>query len=255
MSHSGFIVNFVYFNSEDLFSMDAELINIYIYAPDSRFVLPYIERELPEAVLTDSAADADLCVMLSHVDVYGRNEGEGIDESAVPLNPVWRERERSFLAIAPDGMILRTADIVGTGMNGFPMELAKAIASGRFFHFPDNKAHRSVIHASDVARVIAAFVHGGIPEGERIYNVTDLDNPTIHDIAEALAFRMNNKRISTLSTGPQQWMGRKWYGRKLYGLYTTTLTFSGERLRDAIHFEPVAVTRYLRTHVYDHDSL
>ena len=236
--------------------MNDQPFKLHVYAPYSAFVMPYIERELPEVEAVSDAGDADLAVMISHVDVYGLSQGEEVPETAMLRNSSFRKEEEEFCCRAGEcGIIIRTADIVGTGMTGFPMDLAKAIASGRFFHFPDNEARRSVVHASDVARFIALLVSRKGTAAHREYNLTDMSDPTIHDIAEALAYRMDNKRISTLSTGPQQWMGRKWYGRKLYALYTTTVTYSAERVKEEFGFEPVPVTKYLRTHVYDHESL
>lgn len=229
---------------------------LYVHAPNAAFVMPYIERELPDVEFVDGAAAADLAVMLSHVDVYGVTEGDGTDESAPLQNAALRSDEEDFRRRAGEkGVIVRTADVIGTGMNGFPMALAREIASGRFFHFPGNEARRSVVHASDVARFIALLVSRNGSTAHREYNLTDMSDPTVHDIAEALAFRMNNKRISTLSTRPQQWLGRVWYGRTLYALYTTTVTYSAERVKEEFGFQPVPVTTYVHTHVYDHNSL
>ena len=232
-------------------------VRLFLEQTDFSFVVPYIQRELPEVELTTQPEEADVAVMLSHVDIYGLTEGEMLDETARLRDSRWHEREEQFrnLPFKCAVVILRLADVIGTGMVGFPMDLAKSIASGRFFHFPGNNACRSVIHTSDVARAVAAVVTDRNAEISGVYNLTDMVNPTIHDIAETLAFRMDNKRISTLSTGPQQWMGRKWYGRRLYALYTSTITFDGSKFCDKFSFTPVPVTEYVRTHVYDHNSL
>ena len=236
--------------------MNEPPLRLYIHAPRATFVLPYIERELADVELVDEPKVADMAVMLSHVDIYGQTDGELHDEDTKTRVQDWIRLEEDFSeSVNAPAIVLRTADIIGTGMNGFPMELAKMIASGRFFHFPDNEAHRSVIHASEIARAVAAIINKGISTGCHIYNLTDMVHPTVHDIAEALAFRMDNKRISTLSTRPQQWMGRKWYGRKLYALYTTSVTFDSSRFCKDFDFQPVPTIEYMRTHVYDHDSL
>ncbi len=236
--------------------MNEPALKLYVYAPNARFVFPYIERELPDVELTDSPTGCDVAVMLSHVDIYGATEGENIDESAPARDAALMAQEQEFIrATGEKGIVIRTADIVGTGMGGFPMNLVRTIARGTFFHFPGNEARRSAVHASDVARFVGLLVARKGEVAHRVYNLTDMDNPTVHDLAEAFAYRLNNKRISNLSTRPQQWFGRKIYGRRLYGLYTTTLTFSAERVREEFGFEPAPVTNYLRTHIYDNDSL
>ena len=52
-----------------------------------------------------------------------------------------------------------------------------------------------------------------------------------------------------------QWFGRIVYGKSKYALYTTSRTFSCEVLCDDIAFRPTPVCEYLRTHVYDENSL
>lgn len=233
-----------------------------LYAPDAQFTEPYIKAALP-GVTIQSIDDggADMALMVSSTDIYGAGELIMVDESSATDDAsVWKSRETEFSrAAAAKGLravILRCPDIIGTGMTGFARHIAEGIWRGTFLHFPGNEARRSVVHAVDLGRIAHALAEGGLPARERlVYNVTDGDNPTIHDLAEAMAYRLGNKRVSTLSTRPQQWFGRIVYGKRKYAMYTTSRTFSCEALCNDIAFSPTPVCDYLRTHVYDENSL
>ena len=112
-----------------------------------------------------------------------------------------------------------------------------------------------MVHATDVAAAIA-HIHAGALNGSgtAVFNLTDGANPTLHDLAEALAFRMDEKRISNLSTRPQQLIARFLYGDK-YRRWTTERTFDGSAACRALSLTPTPVCDYLRTHVYDQDIL
>lgn len=244
---------------------------VYIHAPEADFVVPYIRRALGVATqlselsecseLSENPNGDAIAVMLSSGDIYAGSDMCAEDAPADAASP-WVASEEAFSNVCRKagvkGMILRCADIVGTGMNGFPRALAEAIWRGTFFHFPDNEARRSVVHAVDIAEIIRKAAAGGIPHsdnGVTVYNICDGVHPTIHDFAEALAFRMKNKRISTLSTRPQQIMAKLLYGRRRYGLYTSTRTISADALTKDMAYVPTDVCQYLRTHTYDEDSL
>ena len=198
-------------------------------------------------------------VLLSSTDIYLPSPDRITDENGtVDQNSKWFEIEQEFIqshkgeAIA----ILRAAPIVGTGMQGFVRRLAEEIHRGTFLHFPGNECRISVVHAVDVAASLVELSSIRFAAGSTsIYNISDGVDPTIHDLAEALAFRMNNKRISTLSTKPQQWLGRMVYGSKKYGMYTTDRRYSSLRLRETIKQKPVDVCEYLHNHIYDECSL
>ena len=176
------------------------------YCPDSEFLEPYVRREV-------GSLDLDLPVMISSTEVYWAGKDDILTEdSPSDESSVWIARERNFSMVYPEGVILRCAPVVGTGMRGRVYELAKDIAKGIFFHFPGNQARMSVVHATDVARAVKIL--GQSEANHRVYNLSDNTDPFIHDMAEALAYRMNNKRISTLSTRPQQLIGRFIYGRR-----------------------------------------
>lgn len=233
---------------------------IAFYAPEAPFVEPYVKEALPGVAIVDNPAEAQLAVMVSSTDIYWRNdpsEAPG-EKSALDNISKWTLLEGLFAALHKriPVLILRCPDIICTGMTGFGQELARAVWRGTFFHFPGNEARRSVVHATDIARVVAKAVSAGLPHsGVNIYNISDGVDPTIHDLAEALAFRMNNKRISTMSTRPQQWLLRLAYGKQCTALYTTSRLVDSSALRLDMAFAPTDVCNYLRTHLYDENSL
>lgn len=221
---------------------------IYITSPNE-FLRPYVEQETGK---TEPA----FSVMVSSTDIYSPDHDAIINEDGpIDKNSPWAQLENEFLKAHPDGIILRAAPIVGTGMTGKIRRLAEEIYKARFFHFPGNEVRKSVVHACDVAKAVAFLSKNGVPERDRrIFNICDGEDSTLHDIAEALAYRMENKRISTLSTRPQQMIGRILYGKR-YKDYTCDERFNGQALRDITGIKPVPVCEYLRTHVYDENSL
>ena len=224
---------------------------LYLYTPDVDFVRPYFERLMPDLRITESPEAAETAVMLSTVDVYDVSAGTNFNE----LTPLKRDcghvsDENGFIGQCKEcGLkptILRCAPIVGTSMAGMPRELAEKIYRGTFIGISGNEARRSVVHAvslPDAARAVMAT--GGI------FNVTDTVDPSFNDLAEALAWRIAQKRIF--------YMKPKWFsllfGKKRLINESVTLTFSCEKLRSFSGFDPVSTVDYLKTHVYDQASL
>lgn len=192
-----------------------------IIAPSHGFVLPYIARELPQYEIV-SDGDADECTVIISP-----------DGTIPPEAPT-------------DATVLLCPNIVGTGMTGLPMELAMKIADGTYFHIEGIEAHLSTIHASDVAKAVRLSLGKG---GH--HKVTDGSDPTYNDFAEALAFRLKNKRIMTL----KPLLARFMMSKKLRELISTNRTVDGTAFAEAFDFHPIPVTEYLRTHVYDDESL
>lgn len=229
---------------------------IAFVCPGNEFVMPYVDQLLVTADF-EQLKKGDTAIMLSSTDIYEPDSEKIIDEaSPLRTTSAWKKSEDDFIqASETRGLkwyIFRAAPIVGTGMNGAIRELAEEIARGLFMHFPGNETQLSVVHASDIARA-AEYVLTNNVDGH-IFNLTDNCDPTLHDIAEALAYRMKNKRISTISTLPQQWFMRLIYGRKRMARYTTTVRYSSAAIQ-SLGFMPTNVCDYLHTHVYDDNSL
>ena len=204
-------------------SNDKEILRVYV--PGREFVIPYIARELEDYVVEPavSASDADVLIL---------NPGED-----APARESSSEKKT---------LTLFCPNIVGTGMTGLPMEIVKRIARGNYYHLGGNEARLSTVHASDVAKAVRiAMGHGGS------YTVTDGDNPTFYDFAEALAFRLNHKRILTLNSKWVKWI----INPNLKRTITTDAVVDGSEFAEKFGFVSTPVTTYLRTHVYDEESL
>lgn len=234
-----------------------------LYHPETDFLQPYFTAHKPkdyfEGIDGDGFDSAGFGLMISSTDIYGAGEKENVTEdSSVDESSRWFEYEKHFLDFCTDRglrpVILRCAPIVGTGMGGFTGALARDVYRGIFFHFPDNEARVSVVHAVDVASVGIRILEGMVSSPAPVYILADCDDPKLDDLAEALAYRMNEKRISNLSTRPQQVIARWLYGKR-YTTYTSTRTFVSLKAVRELDFEPVTVVNYLRTHVYDENSL
>ncbi len=206
-------------------------------------------------------------IYISSVQVYGRTSGENIDESTTtaPVTQYGKSKllAEEFLRQWCDKhdvtlSILRPALIIGTGMKGTLRSMVKGIDNGYYFHIKGNKAHRSIVHAISVAqaaRLIAPI--GGT------YNLTDNTHPSVVELAEAIAFRIGNKRIYTLPKwffnmaarfGQSLGFSHLISTEKLKQL-TEALTFDSSLISRTVDWEPLNVTEYLRSHQYSDNDI
>lgn len=212
------------------------------------------------------AAPPRQMVYVSSVEVYGRTEGTDYTEATIPTpeSIVGRAKLHAEEVVskwcADRGVvltILRCPPIVGTGMEGWLRSLVNSIYRGTYHHVDDETSRVSVVHAVDVARAIVDLAPIG-----GTYNFTDGVDPSRHDLAEAFAFRLQNKRIYTLRSRRARLLARiadfiPFAGSgtdKLAERYRT-LTFSNAKVVETLGWRPNSVTDYLRTHNYDENSL
>lgn len=232
-------------------SVPDKLPRLFLYAPSREYVRPYFERMMPEYELTDSITDADAAVMLSTVDVYDIDEGLNINELA-PLRSDCPELdcELQFLNDCREHglryVLLRCAPVVCTGMQGYVRRLAERIYRGTYIGLSGNEAVRSVVHAVDLP-LVARLTIGN----NDIYNVTDGRETPVNELADALAWRMSQKRVMMLKP--------KWYkllfGKRKMAEASRSLCFSDGKLRSVADYQPTVVVDYLKNHVYDQHSL
>lgn len=223
---------------------------LFLYSPGADFVRPYFERLMPDMNISDTPRGAMKAVMISSSDIYGDLTGTNINElSPIDENSDYAAEERRFAEICGENglmpVILRCAPIVGTGMNGWPRLLAERIYRGTFVSIPGNEARRSVVHAVSLPQAALAASQGGT------FNVTDAVDPTLNDFADALAWRIAQKRVFSLKPRLYRFI----FGKRNYDKATSTLTFSCEKLRSTGLYEPVSTVDYLKNHVYDDSSL
>lgn len=206
-------------------------------------------------------------VFISSVQVYGKECGENYDETT-PISPKTEYGKSKYNAEqflidwcnehSVTLTILRPPLIVGTRMKGLLRSMVNGIYRGYYFHIKGNNARRSVIHATDVSSVVNKISSIG-----GVYNITDGVSPTVYDFAEALAYRMGDKRIYTLPMSFVKYVAKigdiigysaPITTQKLSHL-TQTLTFNSDAIKNVIDWSPNGVIEYLRTHNYDENSL
>lgn len=205
-------------------------------------------------------------VFVSTVQVYGKTVGENIDESC-ELHPITeygkskRDAEAYLLQWCLEHgvklSILRPVAIVGTGMKGTLRSFVNMIYRGYYYHIKGNQARRSVVHAVDVADAIVKVASVG-----GIYNITDNVHPRINDFADAIAYRIGNKRIGVLSPKLVKFLCRIGditggilpITTKRLSQLTETLTFNSDLISTVIDWHPNDVVNYLRTHNYEEDD-
>lgn len=211
-------------------------------------------------------------VVVSSTAVYGLSSGENIDETA-PVRPadnasrhlasIEERVKKRCKATGAICTILRPADVVGTGMEGFTGKLARDVNNGSYMHVEGNDAQRSIVHAIDVAKAVRAVAEKAGDCGEGVYNLTDRSGATIEQLADAIAYRLGNKRI--FATGLKEakalallgdiTLGALPWSRKKLKARTTTLTFNSFAISKHTTWEPMSVTEYLKTHKYSEDDI
>lgn len=194
---------------------------IKVTAGQLLFVLPYIERELPDyEIVTDGESDYSVAIF-------------EMNESFEP-------------SLQQSTTILRCPNVVGTGMTGFPMEMAKLIASGSYFNINGNEARMSTVHATDVA--VAVRLSLGAPG---CWVITDGSNPKYSEFADALAFRIKDRRIFSINSK----IARFLLPKSIRKAVVTDSVVDGREFADKFGFTPTPVTYYLRNHDYNDESL
>lgn len=196
------------------------------------FLLPYFERQFPQP---GSEADDEPAPVTAGIKVC-------IDDAASEPDPEFDAycAERGLPVCT-----LRCPSVVCTGMRGLPRRLARGIARGTLTLIRGNEARLSVVHGIDVAAA-AALCAGH--QGE--YVLTDGCDPAAAELCEALACRMGDKRLLTL---PRR-LAKIWLG-SLYGALTDCAPVENTFAKAFPDFQSHSVCDYLRTHVYDENSL
>lgn len=209
--------------------------NLALSLGGNDFLLPYFERQFPTPT-PETDNDSELPPPIGAIRVC-------IDDAGNDADPEFDDYCNSNNLPVCE---LRCPSVVGTKMKGLPRRIAEGIYRGTYCLIRDNEARISVVHASDVARA-AALALGS----QGTYTLTDMADPTIRDLSDAIAYRLGDKRLFTLPT----WAAKIWYGSQYYQKLTTDNTYPDTFTESFPDFRPHPVTEYLRTHVYDESSL
>lgn len=155
---------------------------------------------------------------------------------------------------------LRLPAVVGTGLGGQLLKMARMIDDGLYFNVGGSRAKMTVVHAVSVAAAVRLAIKMGEVEGDWL--LTDGVDPLRSEVASALAERLGQKRIYTLSL--------KWHkvlahlGDMLPGVpYSTSLLteltanalVGGRSFSEACpEWKPVDTVEYLKTHDYSNED-
>ncbi|WP_128548190.1 NAD-dependent epimerase/dehydratase family protein [Larkinella soli] len=212
------------------------------------------------AALEKSGALPEAFVHLSTVLVYGCPEGVGLDE-ATPLraaDPYGRSKVRAEEVLCAWGdrtgvriTVLRLPLVVGRQPQGNLAALIRAIQGRRYVRIGSGSARRSMVLADDVAGIIPAAARAG-----GIYNLTDGVHPSVRELEEAIARQAGGRFIPSLSPvlakgialtgdGINRLIGRRFpLDSAVLTRLTHTLTFSDDRARNQLGWQPRPVTTF-----------
>lgn len=192
-------------------------------------------------------------IFVSTVAVYGCESGEMISEDH-PLNGNTPYAESKKMAeeyltewCAKHDVILsiiRPSLIAGVNAPGNLGAMVKGIKTGRYLSINHGKARKSVLMAEDIARLIPRLAEVG-----GIYNVCDSHNPTFGELEHLIATQLNKKDPVSI---PYWFANCLALCGNLLGSkapinslklkkITESLTFSNEKARKALNWEPLDV--------------
>lgn len=223
-------------DNEDIQQRERPL--MVVYAPGLEFVHKYFDREFDRDIagnLPDDGPNPEAAVMVaSTLDAKA-------DTSAFTA---WCGRRE----LRP--IVIRVPHIIGTGMTGLPLALARGVLRGTMLTVRDNEARIAVIHAVDIPRVARMILEDTATDPVDI--IASAPAVGVNDLVEALGRRIKDKRVGSIKP---RW-ARVLYGAERYGELTTdygvdTSAFD-RRFPGFVFVNPV---EYLTTHVYDHESL
>lgn len=202
-------------------------------------------------------------VYLSTVLVYGCSSGQGIPETTPllatdPYGASKAEAERLLQAWATRTdvrlTILRLPLVVAEPLSGNLATMQTAIRRGYYVRIGDGSARRSMVRADDVAAVLARAARLG-----GTFNLTDGYHPPVCELEDALARKLGRrspifsiplplmKPIVQLGNGINAVIGRRFPVDSItLKKLTSTLTFSDERARQHLAWQPRPVLDLLQ---------
>ncbi len=226
---------------------------------DDGFIGKYVERELSAhpvragqtAELMSPADYAEVAAADVVVDTTGAVTcfPEGCLSISVAMSPCASARLRLSLPA-----------VVGTGMSGQLMDMARGINAGWYFNIGGDRSRMSVVHAVSVATAVRLAVKSGDYAGDWL--LTDGLDPLRSDVAVALACRLGQKRVYTM---PIKWhkilarLGDKLrfmpYSSVRLNAMTCDAIKEGRTFADVCpDWRPVDTVDYLKTHDYSDET-
>lgn len=208
-----------------------------VFAPEREFLYKYFDRCFDMRVTeVPDEADKDTCAIV----VTGVRDAE--NPKVIDFMDGCARRGLTCLH-------LRVPYVVGTGMGGLMMRMARGVSQGTVMRIKDNETEWSVIHATDVASAAKCFADKPSPHTDYVVSASPVK---VNDLVTAFGVRMKNKHIGCLS---RRW-ARLLSGKSLYKAMVTDQIVDTQQFAtdypDFVFANPVV---YLETHNYGDDSL
>ena len=194
-------------------------------------------------------------VLISSVSVYGLIEGENIAENAALLanDPYGKSKiEAEFIVkkwceeYNVTCTILRLPLVVGANPPGNLGSMIQGIKKGYYFNIAGGNAKKSMVLASDIAKVIlkAAEVGG-------TYNLTDGMHPTFNELSKSISRNLDKSFVPNMPLFIANLLAKigDIFGNAFpintnkLSKITSTLTFDDAKARMAFGWKPAPVLR------------
>lgn len=192
-------------------------------------------------------------IFISTVAVYGREFGEGIDESHslngdTPYAKSKIEAEKYLTEWCGErGVelgIIRPSLITGPNPPGNLGAMIKGIRTGRYLSISGGKSHKSVLMVQDIARMMPALVEKG-----GVYNVCDDRHPTFAELEDVISKQLGKKKPASIPFGLAKIIAKvgDLLGSKApintlkLKKITESLTFSNEKAKRELGWKPLDV--------------
>jgi len=193
-------------------------------------------------------------VIASTVAVYGVDEGSLLDEETPrlatdPYGESKREAEDMILEWgASQGIrtgVVRLPLVAGHGAPGNLGAMVRGLAQGWYLGVGSGSARRSIVLVSDVAHILPKIAEVG-----GIFHLTDGHHPSFAELESALASALGRhtpRRLSLRLARAGAFLGdvaqgltglRVPFNTSLLSKMTSTLTFSDQRARDNLGWNP-----------------
>lgn len=239
--------------------------DIVLHAAGKAHVLPRNETEKHAFYDVNYQGTVNLCrgleksgipkafVFISTVAVYGCDFGENITEEH-PLNGTTPYAESKIMAenylrdwCAKHGVrlsILRPSLIAGPNAPGNLGAMVDAIKRGSYLNIGGGNTRKSVLMVADIARLLPLLVEKG-----GTYNVCDNRHPSVGELSALIAKQLGRRKplsvpagIIKLAAKAGDFLGDGFPLNSLrYSKLTSSLTFSNEKARKELGWEPLDV--------------
>lgn len=156
------------------------------------------------STVVDAAVQAGVkrIVFFSTIAVYGQSNGRVLTENTPPCPDTFYAQTKLaaekivFAAQGADGRdigtVLRLGAVYGSRIKGNYERLTKALARHRFIPIGKGLNRRTLVYDKDVAQAAVLAVSNPAAAG-RVFNVTDGEFHTLHEIIKSICLALNRK--------------------------------------------------------------